>query len=577
LAAGRILCFVRRLYWLVVPAVLALYLFTRQPVVGLIDSGELAAGCHLLNILHPTGYPLYTMIGRLATLVPLGTVYDRMAVLSAVLAAGGVALSMLFLRRLGAGDLAAAVGAALVGVALPVWGVSVDVEVHALTLVLIAGLWLAVAAGDAVPVAFVAYLAGLALTNHMSALAAVAGGGVVLAAGRWREIRRRWLLLAFVFAVGLSPYLFLFLRARAGPLLAWGNPVTLERLWWHVTGRQYQIWMFSLPPGEVLANAGRGAVLLGRSLGWLGVPLAVAGFARLWRRRRAAALGLAASAALSFGYAVNYSIPDIEAYYLPALLALAGLAAVGLDAVAGRFRRWRQLAWLLPAAMVVLNFAPANRRDHHVAFDSARNLFASAEPGAVIMTEFWDLYAPALYLHHVEGERPDVRLIDKELLRRSWYFGYLRRAYPGLVENSEAELARYLRHLDEFEHGRLRNPVALQQAYVDLITSFVENNPDRPAYATFTRAQDIDARAMLPGRNWLVRGLLFELRRDSVVAGFDYERLRLRRPAHPDARTRVSLGRYLPLCRERARLLTVLGREAEAQAVLDWYRRNLGD
>jgi len=598
------------LYWLVVPGALALYLLTRQPAVGLIDSGELAAGCHLLNILHPTGYPLYTLIGRLATLVPLGSVYDRVSVLSAFLAAGGVALVMLFLRRLGCSDLAAGVGAALVGVALPVWSVSVDVEVHALTLMLIGGLWLVAAAGEAAPLALAGFLGGLALTNHMSALAAVAGAAVAVVVGRWPgrpgtraraqtgeglgtrshfggprmgHVPRRagrapvWVMAAALFLLGLSPYLFLVLRARAGPLLAWGNPVNLERLWWHVTGKQYQVWMFSLSAREVMANAGRGATLVARGLGWVLVPLVFAGFARLWRRRRGLALGLGVTAVLSFGYAVNYSIPDIEAYYLPCLVALAALAAVGIDVVAKRLGRWRHVAWLVPAAMLALNLPAANRHDDFVALDGARNTLASADANAIILTEFWDVYAPVLYLQQVEGARPDAWVIDKELLRRSWYFGYLRRAYPGLLERSEAELARYLRYLDEFEHGTLRDPAGIQQAYVALITSFVERNPDRPAYATFPRGQDADSRQVLPGRNWLARGLVFELRPDSLTLPFDYAGLAVRRPAHPDARTRANLARYRAFAAERARLLAALGREGEATAVTDWYRREFPD
>ena len=72
----------RLLVWLVVPLVFAVYLVTLSPAVGLIDSGELAAGCNLLNILHPTGYPLYTMLGRLASLGPVATVVNRAAVLT---------------------------------------------------------------------------------------------------------------------------------------------------------------------------------------------------------------------------------------------------------------------------------------------------------------------------------------------------------------------------------------------------------------------------------------------------------------------------------------------------------------
>lgn len=563
----------RRLYWLVPLGALALYLVTRQPVVGLIDAGELASGCYLLNILHPTGYPLYTVMGRLASLVPFGLVYDRVSILSAVLAAGGAGLAMLFLRRLGCSRTAAGVGASLLAVALPVWEAGVGVEVHALTLVLVAGLWCAVAAGPRyLPLG--AFLAGLALTNHMSALAAVCGAALAFVLAYRRAPARGWFVLVGLFLLGLSPYLFLVLRARAGPMLAWGNPVSLERFWWHVTGRQYQVWMFSQTAAEVLSNAGRGALLLARSLGWVLVPLAAAGFARLWRAGRGLAVGLGASAVLAFAYAVNYSIPDIEAYYLPCLLALLGPAAVGLDALASRLGRWRQLAWLLPVAMLAVNFAPAGRHDHYVALDATANAFESADSGAMILTEFWDVYAPGLYLQHVEGIRPDIWFVDKELLRRSWYFGYLRRAYPSLLERSEEELARYLRHLDEFEHGRLRDPAAIQAAFVGLISSFVENNPDRPAYATFTREQDQDARSILPGWNWLARGTLYELRPDSFVAGFEYDRLRVRLPRYPDDRTRASVARYAVVARERVRLLVALGREADAAAVADWFREN---
>ena len=91
----------RFLVWLVVPVGFTAYLITLSPTVGLIDSGELAAGCNLLNVLHPTGYPLYTMLGRLASLVPVATVVNRVAALSAALAACGVGLFLLLGLRLG--------------------------------------------------------------------------------------------------------------------------------------------------------------------------------------------------------------------------------------------------------------------------------------------------------------------------------------------------------------------------------------------------------------------------------------------------------------------------------------------
>ncbi|MCK4656993.1 MAG: DUF2723 domain-containing protein, partial [candidate division Zixibacteria bacterium] len=41
---------------------------TSANFVGFVDSGELAVACFSLGIAHPTGYSLYTLLGRVFTL-----------------------------------------------------------------------------------------------------------------------------------------------------------------------------------------------------------------------------------------------------------------------------------------------------------------------------------------------------------------------------------------------------------------------------------------------------------------------------------------------------------------------------
>jgi hypothetical protein len=472
--------------WLVVPIVFVVHILTISPTVGLIDSGELAAGCYLLNILHPTGYPLYTMLGRLACLVPAAMVVNRMAALSAVLAACGTGLFLLLSLRLGASRTVAGTGALLVGFSFPVWAVAVDVEVYSLTLVMVVLLWLAAESaerGGSLPV--LAYLAGLTLTNHMSAASTVLGVALTVVLAYRRGLEKRVPLLALLFLLGVSPYLFLVLRARAGPLFAWGNPYNLERLWWHVTGKQYQVWMFSESFGAMLRNVGRGAALVARSFVYVLVPVVFYGAVVLFRRRRALAVGLAVSAVATFAYAVNYSIPDIESYYLPCLVALSAFAVVGLEDMARRVGKWRHAIWLAGVLALALNFQVAGKQGDYVAYDQAMNTLRSAGQNATVITDWWDVYSPLFYLQHVEQARPDVCMIDKELLRRSWYFKYLARAYPWLVERSAAEIAQYREYLDQFEHSRLQDAGEIQRRYVEMLASFVTRNPDRPAYTTF--------------------------------------------------------------------------------------------
>ena len=59
------------------------YVLTLCPTVSWYDSGELISACYNLGIAHPTGYPLYTIFGRIFSLLPLGNSAFRVNILSA--------------------------------------------------------------------------------------------------------------------------------------------------------------------------------------------------------------------------------------------------------------------------------------------------------------------------------------------------------------------------------------------------------------------------------------------------------------------------------------------------------------
>lgn len=562
-------------FWLVVPFVFAVYLFTLTPTVGLIDSGELAAGCYLLNILHPTGYPLYTVLGRLASLIPVGTVVNRLALMSAVFSGAGLALFIFLCRKQNLSLFAAAAGAGLLGFSVPVWSVSTDVEVYSLTLVLIVLVWLAgIKAIRGEGFFFFGYIVGLTLTNHMSGLSTVLGAGLAFLLAYRKQVGPLLPRLVAFFLLGLSPYLFLLIRARCEPLLAWGNPVTLERLWWHITGRQYQVWMFSASLPEVLSNAGRGGLLLLRTFGFVFAPVVGYGWVKLFKQERAMALGLGGAAVLAFIYAVNYQIPDIDAYYIPVIVPLAVCCVTGLEVLQERLGKYRWAVWLVIPLVLVWNYPSQNHRNDWVAYDQAINTLASADSNAIIITDWWDCYAPIFYLQHVAGLRSDVCLIDKELVRRSWYFRYLQKAYPWLIDNSRVAWERFLKNLDRFEHNQPYDPREIQESYIGLLRSFFVNNPRRPAYTTFFADAGGDARQLLNGFRLVPMGILVQVRTDTIVPSFDYHRLKVRLPGfRKDERRRVNLARYRFMARRRIELLQRQGRWDEAQQVFDWLQK----
>ena len=78
-----------------------LYLHTAAPTVSDIydDSMEFPVVVYRLAIAHPTGYPLYTIVGKLFTLLPFGDVARALIVFSALSAAGAVGLVYVAMRR----------------------------------------------------------------------------------------------------------------------------------------------------------------------------------------------------------------------------------------------------------------------------------------------------------------------------------------------------------------------------------------------------------------------------------------------------------------------------------------------
>ncbi|MCK4597154.1 DUF2723 domain-containing protein, partial [bacterium] len=66
---------------------LLLYGNTLCPTVPVGDGGELICAAHGLGIAHPTGYPLYCLLGRVFSVaLPLGSVAVRINLMSAFFA-----------------------------------------------------------------------------------------------------------------------------------------------------------------------------------------------------------------------------------------------------------------------------------------------------------------------------------------------------------------------------------------------------------------------------------------------------------------------------------------------------------
>jgi len=114
-----------------------LYARTAAPSVLSGDSGEFQFAAPLLGVPHPTGYPLYILLGKLATLLPVGDIAHRVTLVASLAGAGTVALLALLLLRVTGSMSAALIAAAALTVAPGLWHLSTIAEVYTLNTLLL--------------------------------------------------------------------------------------------------------------------------------------------------------------------------------------------------------------------------------------------------------------------------------------------------------------------------------------------------------------------------------------------------------------------------------------------------------
>ncbi len=422
---------IRHRQWLVAGTVglilFAVYLDTLAPSVLPQDSGWFQARAYVLGIGHPTGYPTYIMLGKLFTYLPVGDVAYRVNLSSAVYAALAVMLLYLVASRV-TGSLPAVIAALAFGVSRTFWREAVIAEVYTLNVLFLCTVLLSLVVwrerrSDRY-LLLAAFLTGLSLTNHLTSALLIPCGGLFV----WltdRRTVRDWRLLLKVsglFVLGLTPYLYLPIRASMDPPLNTGDPSTLPRFLVHVTGRQFSDKMWAFGVTELVGRfEGYWNLLLKQyhpALLVLGLLGAVAGW---WRDRAVSAMLLLLSV-LTLIYGLEYDVNDAFVYFIPTYLVMAVWLAIGIHTLLGPFRRLSRSDLRLASVVgiaVALLLAVGQTWALHGPIVDASELYAprrlidrvaQAPPNATI----YDTENTAMlqYMTYVEGLRPDITIVQ---------------------------------------------------------------------------------------------------------------------------------------------------------------------
>ncbi|MGQ9516644.1 MAG: glycosyltransferase family 117 protein [Anaerolineae bacterium] len=448
---------------------LCVYTATLAPSVLMADAGEFQFAAPLAAIAHPTGYPLYLILGWLwSQIYPFGTPAYKMNLLSAVFASAAVSLMYLvllrfirlagFLRHPGLHRGIALLAALLLAFSPTFWSQAVIAEVYALNALLTAGLLYALLTWlqdgkDWKGLIPTAAFFGLGLAHHRTIILWLPAIilTIWLAEAGSRPKRLAWKHLAWLLVPALLPllvYLYVPIRAPATPYLE--IPLRSDaplRLYTpslagflnYVLGRSFEgaIRFQLLTPARLEMAAG----FLDQQFSPAGIILGLVGLAWLVWERRWLLLALTAGAVLPLiGFNCVYDIGDIAVFFIPVYQLWAiwmGLGITWLCRQAGdlvvrlgtrsarngllRFGRFSMgshhfagwvvltITFALPIYLFIQTLPHADRHNDWDAWIYWKRILAEPLPaGAVLVSNDRDEIMPLWYFQYIESARPDL-------------------------------------------------------------------------------------------------------------------------------------------------------------------------
>ncbi len=230
---------------------IGIYLFTISPSYNSDDSPETTLAFYSLGIQHPPGYPLNTLMGKLFTFLPLGNLMFRanlMAMFFNILT--GLFLFIILSKILDDSKnnkirfLISITGVVFFIFSTSIWrqGISAKGSIYALNSFLTC-----VAIYSVLNIKYsikyfylFCFIYGVAMCNHWTSMIVILPAFLLYIFFEYKKINVKNILWgAILFFIGLSVYLFVFIRSHTNPIYAWGDTKTLNDFIWLISRAQY--------------------------------------------------------------------------------------------------------------------------------------------------------------------------------------------------------------------------------------------------------------------------------------------------------------------------------------------------
>jgi hypothetical protein len=404
-----------------------IYLLSLAPTVQGFDSAELTMGSYSLGFVHPTGYPLYMLVGHLFSRIPIGDVGYRLNLMSAFfgsLTVLGLFALLLYQTRNWFASLTAT---ALFALSPLFWSQAIRAEVYTLHTAIVMGVLLAcLLAYQKKQIAYTVIcscMLGLGSGNHMTIIFLWAS--ILINTFLMGARERKTHLLAAMPGILIAGLLYMYFpwRSAANPQIDYIRPYfhidpgSLSGLWWMITGQAFRCSV-KLDASSLVQQLARLArYLWSGSLGF-GLVLGILGWWKLQKTHSQWNRLLTLYLLCSLVMFVVYNVVDEEVMFLPVHALICIWAANGIGVVekwvTNRVRNAIHVNVFVNAALMVvialsawLDWSYVSLKDDRRVYDTAAQVLSQLEPSAILVNH-WVTASVYDYLRLVEGRRPDV-------------------------------------------------------------------------------------------------------------------------------------------------------------------------
>lgn len=429
-----------------------------QTFVAVGDAAEFAVATLTNGIPHPSGYPLFILLGKLALLVPIENKLLLVNATSAVYGSLTAWLAALIVYKLTKSIGSSLFAGLTLSTSLLFWKYSVVSEVFTLnTLFALLLIYLTLTVKRSKGIYILMFVAGLSLSNHQTIVLLFPGIIFIL----WkRNILPRMQQTLYgipILLLGLTPYLYFLWVGREYPLQNWENPDNFGAVLNIFFRRAYSTFNLAavdLPVPAVSRQMLDYILLTVNEFTIIGFILFLLGIYFAWQSKRD----------LSISLLFSYIVSGIGFI----LLAKAPLGHLQLKTITERFLILPNVLFIifiglghylilkfistyltdyierlgfifialslgLPLYLGITHFAQVDERQNYFAKNLSQDILASTRQNALLMVTGDAKIFSLLYERLVENKRHDVALVFPALFspeRRDWYLPLLKRHFP---------------------------------------------------------------------------------------------------------------------------------------------------